>query len=852
MSTLDDLIGTYVPGYGNIHAKLAIVGEAPGYNEAQAGIPFVGTTGKMLEESLMEAGLSISECYRTNVFKYYPGDTRFESDAILRINTGHTLAECLPQLWDELRTIGPTGNGPNAILAVGDLALQTLTGKEGIFTWRGSILETKTDPKIKVIPTVHPAALFKQKGGKSAIPWRFWYIIKQDIYRAVEDSEFPELRLPIRQHRICRGSNELEKFLDKVVAETPKINGYIPLSTDIESYHNIPALIGFAPNATEAMSTPLFNLGSWKQGHRLWQPGKGLSKNEYVRIWRIFANVFADKRFKFIGQNFKYDHEKIENTLGFYIGPGRLLADVGMMSHVIQPEFRIGLDFLTSIYTREPYYKEEGKEFDINRHPLEQWMTYNCKDCLVTFEIYEKLLVDLRALGLEDFYFNYKNELHDFYMAMERKGLKINETFRAEMFEKYIKMYNDHADEIKAATGYSIKPTPHDAAWLLFKKLGLPERENTADETLSLLYANHAQKNEPAKVAIRNILRMRRIRLALGKTIGAIPDFDGRMRSTWRIPGTETDRSATGVLDSPVRPELHIREGVTATRKGTLKKKRIGTSFHGMTKHGDIGAEVRGMYVPDEGEWFGTADLSQAEARIVALLANDKELVQLFDTVDIHSLTASWLFGIKIEKVDKKGPLRQTAKSVRHAGNYDMGKKKLVELLAIASLKYGMDLNMSEWRAGEILRKFHAFTPRIRSVFHASVVMCLKQDNRTLVNAFGRPRTFHERWGDGLFREAYADIPQSTVPEHLKMAGLRIKKRAPEIMFVNEAHDAFDWASKIEDFDRHARIVKEEMEKPIDFSKCSIPRGILVIPAEVKVAKENYRDFKDYKFEKVA
>jgi len=351
------------------------------------------------------------------------------------------------------------------------------------------------------------------------------------------------------------------------------------------------------------MSIPLFNVGSWKEGHKLYQPGKGLSKNDYVRIWRLLTNrVFGNPLFRFIGQNFKYDHEKIENTLGMYIGPGRLHADVGMMSHVVQPEFRIALDFLTSIYTREPYYKEEGKEFDIHRHPLEQLMVYNCKDCLVTFEIYEKLLKDLQDMQLVDFYFNYKNKLHDFYMAMEKKGLRINETFRAEMFEKYIKMYNDHAEEIKQATGFYIKPTPHDTKWLLFKKLGLPERDDTADETLSLLYANHAQKNEPAKIAIRNILRMRRIRLALGKTIGAIPDFDGRMRSTWRIPGTETDRSATGVLDSPVRPELSLREGVTATRKGTLKKKRIGTSFHGMTKHGDIGAEVRGMYEPDFGE----------------------------------------------------------------------------------------------------------------------------------------------------------------------------------------------------------------------------------------------------------
>jgi DNA polymerase-1 len=296
------------------------------------------------------------------------------------------------------------------------------------------------------------------------------------------------------------------------------------------------------------------------------------------------------------------------------------------------------------------------------------------------------------------------------------------------------------------------------------------------------------------------------------------------------------------MLEAPVRPEFVGKVGKTK------RKKKIGLMFHNITKHGDIGADVRTMYVPDPGEVFGSADLSQAEARIVALLANDKELLKLFDTVDIHSLTASWLFGLKIEKVDKKGPLRQVAKSVRHAGNYGMGKRTLVELLAANSQKYGIDLTMSEWRAGQLLIKFHEYTPRIQSVFHVAVIDCLKNNDRVLVNAFGRPRRFHDRWGDELFREAWADIPQSTVPEQLKMAALRIKDREPQIKFVNEAHDALDWACKMEDFDRIARVVKEEMEKPIDFSKCSIPRGILVIPAEVQIATKNYKDFVKYQF----
>jgi uracil-DNA glycosylase family 4 len=534
MSEYDDLLGRYVPGYGNPRAKLGIVGEAPGFDEAKEGIPFVGTTGRMLAESLKEAGIDIDDCYRTNVFKHFPGAARFDSEEILKINTGHTVQEGLPQLWEEINL-----PSVNCWLAVGDLALQTLTGKHGIFTWRGSILPSIQGHK-KVIGTVHPAALFKTKGDtdKSIIPWRFWYIIKQDIYRAVEDSEFPELRLPVRQHGICRSSLQLEKFLEKGIAESPRYNGHVLASVDIEASHNIPITISIAFNSHEALSIALFNVGSWSA------PGAGLTTGERIRIWRMLFKFFSNKLIKFIGQNFKYDHEKIENTLGFTIGRNRLHADVGLMSHVVQPEFRIALEFLTSIYTREPYYKDEGKEFDLSKDPLEQLMIYNDKDSMVTYEIYEKLLQDLEDLGLVDFYFNYKNKLHDFYMAMERTGFMTDEKQRSFLWDKYVKMYNDMDAEMKEVTGYHINPNSvPDVKWLL-SQVGLPERKDTGKETISLLYANHA-KDDKQKVACRNTLRMRSARKTMSQYIGVLPDFDGRVRSSWRIAGTETDRSAT-------------------------------------------------------------------------------------------------------------------------------------------------------------------------------------------------------------------------------------------------------------------------------------------------------------------
>jgi DNA polymerase I-like protein with 3'-5' exonuclease and polymerase domains len=83
--------------------------------------------------------------------------------------------------------------------------------------------------------------------------------------------------------------------------------------------------------------------------------------------------------------------------------------------------------------------------------------------------------------------------------------------------------------------------------------------------------------------------------------------------------------------------------------------------------------------------------------------------------------------------------------------------------------------------------------------------------------------------------ELFAQIPQSTVSDHLRRAGLRIKGRISSARICLEAHDAFLFKVEENEIEKTAKIVKEELECEIDFSRCSLPRGKLVIPAEVKI-----------------
>src|SRR5690242_12619038 len=104
----------YVPGIGPSTAKLIIVGEAPGEREEQEGKPFVGPSGKIVDEVLANADIKSSEVYKTNVIKIRPPNNDIKKLLLL----GKSIEDFIPQLWEEINAIKP-----NSILAFGNTAL---------------------------------------------------------------------------------------------------------------------------------------------------------------------------------------------------------------------------------------------------------------------------------------------------------------------------------------------------------------------------------------------------------------------------------------------------------------------------------------------------------------------------------------------------------------------------------------------------------------------------------------------------------------------------------------------------------------------------------------------------------
>lgn len=153
-----------VVGRGNLQAPIMIVGEAPGQNEDETGLPFVGRAGELLERILASVKLdSQQDIYICNIIKCRPPNNRTPT-------TEETTA-CKPYILEQIRLVNP-----KIILLTGATALKSLTGeKRSISKIRGTWIEWEGR---QCMPIFHPAYLLRNPSREQGSPkWLMW----QDI-----------------------------------------------------------------------------------------------------------------------------------------------------------------------------------------------------------------------------------------------------------------------------------------------------------------------------------------------------------------------------------------------------------------------------------------------------------------------------------------------------------------------------------------------------------------------------------------------------------------------------------------------------------------------------------------------
>jgi DNA polymerase I-like protein with 3'-5' exonuclease and polymerase domains len=443
-------------------------------------------------------------------------------------------------------------------------------------------------------------------------------------------------------------------------------------------------------------------------------------------------------------------------------------------------------------------------------------------------------------------------DLHDLYLHTERNGFEFDELANSRLLQKYIAW----CEKLRFERWQICQQHINVNSWkqvdvMLYEVMGVPRRQGTGEEVLTGLL--NIVKKKDQKEMINNILEERRVNKTISTYLLPVRDFDGKIRTSF-YPCLETGRTSTNLMEPPVRPWELFRD----PEDNKAKKKAFGSAFQVLTKHGDVGGDIREQYIPRKGHVLVNIDSNQAEARVIARLANDEKMLKLYDTNDVHALTASWFLGGDEAQWSKKVlgyecPQRFLGKTLRHAGHLGAKKKRAATEVNTSARKYHIDISVNEAFTEKALIIFHKKSPNIQGVFHAEIINAIGR-NRVLIASlpygieakFGGRRTFYERWGDELFRQAFSYLPQRAISDNTKAAAIRIRKIIREIRLIVESHDSLTYEVPEFMVDEWAGIFKSEMERPIRFENCSLSRADLVIPSEIEIGY-NYKDFNKYR-----
>lgn len=326
----------FVPPVGDPNASICIIGEVPGREEVNRGEPFVGPAGRVLEQCLHGAQLTRADVMLTNCVKTL--DPKGPAPTIEKYMQRGKLTELGLKAQQELKE-ELSKYKANIFVPLGDLALLMLTGKSSITKYRGYVYDSKLLPGRKCVPTIHPASSLRGM-------YIYRHYITHDLSRAREESytknlEYPELKI------------EIPWSFKEIKEAITYLQSFKILSVDIEIIFNQVSCVGFAPNKKLAISIPVY--------------GNNLTIEEEIQVWDGIASILENPTIAKIGQNFIFDMMFLAQQ-NHIITRGKLYDT--MIGHsLLYPDFPKGLDFLGSIYSKRPYWKDmvNWRGSDINK-----------------------------------------------------------------------------------------------------------------------------------------------------------------------------------------------------------------------------------------------------------------------------------------------------------------------------------------------------------------------------------------------------------------------------------------------------------------------------------------------------
>ena len=514
--------------------------------------------------------------------------------------------------------------------------------------------------------------------------------------------------------------------------------------------------------------------------------------------------LLEDKSVKKIGQNIKFDFIVLYKQ-GIEINS---MEDTMLMSYVLDAgKNRHNMDTLSEIHLghKTISFKEivgtGKKEINFSDVELGKAMEYAAEDADITYRLYKIFNKNLKLEKLTNIYEIFEKPLIKILAFMEIEGIKIDNKFLKALSEKFEKKIRSLEKKIFSISKKEFNiGSPKQLGEIIYNELKIAGLKKTRKGS----FATSANVLEDLAFKGHEFPKL-------------ILDW----RQVSKLKNTYSDSLPEHI--NPNTKRVHTSFLLAATTTGRLASSD--PNLQNIPIKSEDGKDIRKAFVAEKEFKLISADYNQIEMRILADLADVKELKKAFkNNEDIHSLTASQVFNIDIKKVDQDK--RRKAKAINFGIIYGISQYGLAK-----------QINVSNNEAEDFLNAYFFKFPEIKNYMESTIKFCRKSGY--VNNIFGRRSHFNgindKNFNVRNFQERAAiNAPiQGSASEIMRMAMIRISKKFEEIKNLKsktllQIHDELIFEVHKEQVNKCSKIIQEEMSSVKDSNLHSFSIPLLV------------------------
>jgi len=588
-----------------------------------------------------------------------------------------------------------------------------------------------------------------------------------------------------------------EKDLDKLI-DILTSKSFISVDTETSSLNPLEAdLVGisFSYDVNEAYYIPL--------GHK---NIKGLNKE---LVLKKIKPLLEDPSIKKVGQNIKYDLIVLGKN-GVNINP---VEDTMLLSYVLDAgNNRHNMDTLSELHLghKTISYKDVvgtgKKQLNFSEVNLEEATKYAAEDADVTLRLYSLLLERVDNEKLKKIYEVFEKPMIKLLSKLEINGVKVDQAYLKKLSKKFEERLKKIEKEIYKVSGKEFNiGSPKQLGEIIYNDLKIAKLKKTKKGSL----ATSAKILED-----------------LALTGHKFPKLVLEWRQVSKLKSTYTDALQEHISNKTKR--VHTSFLLAATNTGRLASSD--PNLQNIPIKTLDGKEIRKAFIAEKNNILISADYDQIEMRILADMADVKELKKAFkNNQDIHSLTASQVFGLPLNRVTNE--TRRKAKAINFGIIYGI-------------TQYGLakQITVSNQEALDFINSYFRKFPEIKDYMNSTIKTCRKQGY--VSNIFGRRihlrgindknfsvRSFQER--------AAINAPiQGSAADIIRLAMMKIDRilsdqNNPAKMLL-QIHDELIFECLKKDENEIKKIIKDAMT-----SISSSEHHMFSIPLEVSINSGN-------------